>query len=455
MEPPNNLGQTPPLVNEEVLPEAVRVELRNVLRSRHFRSSKRSQQFLEFVVEQKLVGNELLIKERLIGIEVFGRSVDYATGDDPVVRVQASEVRRRLDAYRMDCQEAGLVTIELPTGTYVPVFRQGSPWANGESLAPLPSAGDLAPSLELQSIPPTPPENLGVAGTAAPSPHWAAFPRWSFRRGLWGCTLLVCGALVGRLSDFPQQRPDVITKFWGPVLSSKQSVVICLGSPAFYVPAPRLYDLPQIKANGGFDRMDDRRNKFLPLDKSTAILWGDLVPGPKSGPGVEGVRAGLAIAAFLGQAGKAFNTRFGEEGSFTDLRDSPAVIVGNRNNRWTTDLEDDLPLRFHQSSDGEDIEEAGTNRSWGIGTSGEVYPDYGLITREPVGITGSFLLKISGIRGAGTEAASELVTRPDLLQNAVASLPPNWEKKNLQILVMTQSIGQKASSPKVVAVHVW
>ncbi len=228
-----------------------------------------------------------------------------------------------------------------------------------------------------------------------------------------------------------------------------------LGSPAFYVPAPRLYGLPQIEGKGGFDRMDDRRNKFLPLDKNTPMFWGDMVPGPKSGPGVEGVRAGLAIAAFLGKAGKAFNTRFGEEASFTDLRDSPAVIVGNRNNRWTSDLEDDLPLRFHQSPLGEDIEEAGTNRSWGIGTSGEVYPDYGLITREPVGITGGFLLKIAGIRGAGTEAASELVTRPDLLQNAVASLPPNWEKKNIQILVMTQSIGQKASSPKVVAIHIW
>ena len=406
-------------------------------------------------MEQKLVGNELLIKERLIGIEVFGRRLDYATGDDPVVRVQASEVRRRLDAYRMDCQEAALVTIELPTGTYVPTFRQRSLLPNGESIADFPWKGDSAPSLELQSISPEPLENASLAETAGALPGLAAFPRWSIRRSVYGCTLLICGALIGRFSHFPGQRPDAITKFWGPVLSSKQNVVICLASPAFYVPAPRLYDLPQIRANGGFERMDDRRNKFLPLDKSTAITWGDLIPGPRSGPGVEGVRAGLAIAEFLGKAGKAFNTRFGEEASFTDLHDSPAVIVGNRNNRWTSDLEDDLPLRFHQSSLGEDIEEAGTNRSWGIGSSGEVYPDYGLITREPVGITGGFLLKIAGIRGAGGEAASELVTRPDLLQSAVASLPPNWEEKNIQILVMTQSIGQKSSSPKVVAIHIW
>lgn len=455
MQPPNIPGSTPPLVIEEVAAEAVRAELRNVVRSRHFRTSKRSQQFLEYVVEQKLVGNELLIKERLIGIQVFGRDVDYATGDDPVVRVQASEVRRRLDAYRMDRQEVAGVSIELPVGTYVPVFSQRSPLANVASVVTLPPETASAEGRELQSISARPLEVAGVAGTSAALSGSAASPRWSPARWVWGCALLVGGALGGHVARLPQRQPDSIAKFWGPLLSSDKGVVISLGRPAVYVPAPRLYSLSETDRTGDSNRLDDRHNKFLSLDKKLAISWGDFVPVQQSGPAVEGVRAGLAIAAFLGGAGKAFSTRFGEEGSFADLRDSPVVVVGNWNSRWTTDLEDDLPLRFRQTSLGEDIQEAGTNRSWGIATSGEVYPDYGLITREPIGITGSFLLKIAGIRGAGTEAASEFVTRPDLLQNAVKSLPSNWEKKNVQILVMTQSIGRKSSSPQVVAVHVW
>ena len=111
-----------------ITPETVRAELRRIITSRHFRTSKRSQQFLQYVVEQKLLGNESLIKERLIGIDVFGRDCNYATGDDPVVRVQAGEVRRRLELYRAEFQGDEGVWMELPIGTYVPIFhtRQAS-----------------------------------------------------------------------------------------------------------------------------------------------------------------------------------------------------------------------------------------------------------------------------------------------------------------------------------------
>src|SRR5208282_4779953 len=74
-------------------------ELENILESRFFRSAGRSKQFLSFVVQHKLDGHTELLKERTIGVEIFERRHDYATGDDPVVRVQAGEVRRRLHEY--------------------------------------------------------------------------------------------------------------------------------------------------------------------------------------------------------------------------------------------------------------------------------------------------------------------------------------------------------------------
>src|SRR5689334_20826234 len=68
-------------------------ELDRVLASRFFKNSQRSRQFLEYIVHCKLDGRADELKERTIGTEVFHRPPDYSTGEDPVVRVQAGEVR--------------------------------------------------------------------------------------------------------------------------------------------------------------------------------------------------------------------------------------------------------------------------------------------------------------------------------------------------------------------------
>src|ERR1017187_416083 len=74
---------------------AVLAELDRILASTFFRNAARSSQFLKYVVQHQLDGRSDLLKERTIGTEVFLRPPGYATGDDPVVRVQAGEVRRR------------------------------------------------------------------------------------------------------------------------------------------------------------------------------------------------------------------------------------------------------------------------------------------------------------------------------------------------------------------------
>src|ERR1700694_5999171 len=80
-------------------PEAVREALTRVLASTEFRTSKRSQEFLRYVVEHTLNGHRDMLKERTIGIEVFGRPTSYDPSDDATVRVKAGEVRKRLGIY--------------------------------------------------------------------------------------------------------------------------------------------------------------------------------------------------------------------------------------------------------------------------------------------------------------------------------------------------------------------
>src|SRR5579871_2587409 len=77
----------------------IREELDRILASPEFRTSKRSQEFLRYVVEHTLQGESDLLKERTIGVDVFGRPADYDPSDDATVRVRAGEVRKRLGLY--------------------------------------------------------------------------------------------------------------------------------------------------------------------------------------------------------------------------------------------------------------------------------------------------------------------------------------------------------------------
>jgi hypothetical protein len=97
-------------------------ELQAVLASEAFKGGKRAQDFLQLVVEHALAGRLDNLRERMLGVEMFGRPVDYDTANDAVVRVKASEVRRRLAQYYGSLEIPPAVRIDLPPGSYVPQF---------------------------------------------------------------------------------------------------------------------------------------------------------------------------------------------------------------------------------------------------------------------------------------------------------------------------------------------
>ncbi len=89
-----------------------------------FHFSRRYPALLRYTVEQTLLGNTDQLKERSIGVEVFGRKPDYDTNADPVVRFTASEIRKRLAQYYVDPAHFNEIQIDLPSGTYIAVFSR-------------------------------------------------------------------------------------------------------------------------------------------------------------------------------------------------------------------------------------------------------------------------------------------------------------------------------------------
>jgi len=149
---------------EEFSPERlglVRDHLKDVFASKAFAGSKRAQDFLQLIVEHALAGRLDNLRERMLGAEMFGRNIDYDTANDAVVRVKASEVRRKLVQYYHETTKPPLVRIELPSGSYVPKFH----W---ESAPASPSASLTGPHLGPHpgDDPPAPLEPSAIAGPA-------------------------------------------------------------------------------------------------------------------------------------------------------------------------------------------------------------------------------------------------------------------------------------------------
>jgi adenylate cyclase len=101
--------------------------LTRVLGSRVFESAGRAREFLRFIVQETLAGRGDRLKGYSIAVEVFERPTDFDAQSDPLVRVEAGRLRRRLAEYYQDEGSEDAVRIELPRGGYTPVFvRQGA-----------------------------------------------------------------------------------------------------------------------------------------------------------------------------------------------------------------------------------------------------------------------------------------------------------------------------------------
>src|SRR6266700_6029894 len=103
--------------------DAVLAELKAILASDSFSSSNRCRDFLDFVVKRALAGDYGNLTERFIGVEIFGRAVDYETATDTIVRVRANDVRRRLGQYYSGQRSTTPVRIDLIPGGYIPEFH--------------------------------------------------------------------------------------------------------------------------------------------------------------------------------------------------------------------------------------------------------------------------------------------------------------------------------------------
>ena len=120
------MATTPTDSSGEIRAAAIREQLERVLADPLFRKSKRYPAFLRHVTEAGLKGEAEKLREKAIGTAVFDRHAEYDSDADPIVRVTAGEIRKRLAEYYRQPQHAGEIQIQLPAGSYAPHFLPAS-----------------------------------------------------------------------------------------------------------------------------------------------------------------------------------------------------------------------------------------------------------------------------------------------------------------------------------------
>ena len=399
---------------------AVREQLERLLAHSLFANSKRYPVFLAHVVEQTLRGNMAELKERIIGLEIFGLSRSFDPNVQPVVRVTAGEVRKRLSHYYHDSAHDGEWAIELPLGSYVPIFR-----------APEPAVIPLAAAPEL-------PAQSSLPGSVSMLQAVARRRRWLMPALV--VTAAAAGLGVGLwLHEF--QPPTAMDRFWAPMTDGPATVTYCLGEPAKMLDEESIHTLDAPKD------VSKPVPLYFNLHFSGHLALADVITLTRT-------------VAALEARHKAFRVAPASEVSFAQLREGPAVLIAGFDNIWTLRITQGLRFGFEfRNGVAQIVDRKSSNKvSWAEDWSVPYEKrsrDYAIVARIHDSITGQPVIIAAGISEEGTESAGEILYNPVYLDSLLKKAPPNWEHMNMEAVIETQVIDGHQGPPHVLTVESW
>lgn len=421
--------------------EEIDAQLGKMLESHHFCHSHRYPALLKYLVEQTRQGNSNLLKERLVGVEVFHRAPDYDTNADPVVRVTAGEVRKRLAQYYQATEHTDEIRIDLPTGSYVPRFYR-SPVSLPR---PVPRP---APMPESQAAPEQAASDDGPVESAAADVLAVAGSRgWEWLRQSW---VVAAAVLVGALVAvgvtqfshglaFWQERS--LTQFWGSFASQERAAVVVVGDHTVGEEGNALRAAQGAAASPSEDvlrLMNEYEQVTLTDVESLSKITNYMV------------RHDLSFK--LAGAGAA---------DIADLRTGPVLLFAGLDNRWTMRLSQHLRYRFVDSADNTigAIEDAQTpGRTWQVNFKvpyAKMPMDYAIVARYYDPLVEQSVMIAAGLGATGTVAASEFVTSERFLEDMYKLAPKDWKRQNVEVVLALPVIDGHAGPPHIVASQFW
>lgn len=409
-------------------------QVEKIISSRHFRNSKRYPSFLSFIVEQTLAGATHLLKERTLGTDVFGRPSDYDTNADPIVRVTAGEIRKRIAQYYQEPGREEEIRVYLPVGSYVPQFlhaKHAPPLAEDLTI----SEAEMVTTLpETAAHPdPAPARPLPLAALA----DRKGFPWWGLLVIVASTLALGCTGLF--IKRFKEQQP--IRSFWTPLLSSGQQILIVMGVHSLgpqgdIVTDPRA---PSSSSTGPQSMLDSMTE------------W-DMVP-------ISDIASYSKVTDLLTRAPRNYRLKGSSDTSLEELRQGPVILIGGLDNVWTIRLTSGLRFYFsrngHFSSSILDHEQPSKVLTFNnMQLVHSESRDYAIVANYFDSTIRQHVLIAAGIGKSGTQAAAEFVTSNDELKSWIGEkgLPSS---KNFELVLATNTINGEPGPPSVIASTSW
>jgi hypothetical protein len=414
-----------------VAPDEVRQALDRLLWSKYFVNAHKKQKFLRLICDYYLEGCAEKLNEHLLGYDVFGRDNSYNPASDPIVRVFAHEIRKKLEAYYAREGAGDPVRLEIPAGSYQPVFTRQPPAMvsePAEALAEMPALVEALPAAR----------------------------RWPYGKivaGLVGLGLLAAVMTLGLENRQLRQEmargeaardPATYGSFWAAFLADKNPPLVILSNP----PVLRFINAsdPESAIKGSIPLADETvaalKDKFVtnpevaikeshgPTDDSDEAAKSKIVVERNETPRLvlgTNVYTGMGEAIglhyltdFFRKASRSIQLKQSRTLSADDLKKHNVIMLGGVwVNTWSSKLTRNEDFLFTSRGTIE-------NRRQQVAEAHEYIPqfdrrtgnltiDYALITVKPNISEGNDVMMLAGVYSQGTEAAAEFVTNKDYL----------------------------------------
>jgi len=426
-QPADQSGQVPLATQEEM-----KRALNRVLNSKHFVHAPMKQKFLRLTCDFHLSGRGAELNEYLIGREVFDRDDSYNPATDPIVRVGAHGVREKLALYYQREGADDEIRIEIPVGSYEPVFIKTGQALPAEAAMALSAGVDVGRQLpaEIDVEPATRGSKQRAAGKKTLAPMQIAVAALS--TAVIVLLIIVLGQR-GKVESHAlaiAKNRDSYGAVWEPFLKSSEPTLLILSNPSVYR-----------TATGADPDMATRRSLALSQEQAAMLTSASggrlpskpdhplqLIPAFNMYTGIGEAIGVYRLSSLLQAAGEQTLLKQSRSIGPEDLRDYDIILLGSvYSNQWSKPLSIKENFVYTTRATIENLAPAQGEQSEYKAAfderTGSLIEDYALITVTP-GVTGHrTVMVLAGIYSEGTEAAADFVTNASYLNELNQRLP--------------------------------
>jgi hypothetical protein len=429
LEHAHNSSTDPPAIK----PAEVRQTLEMILGSKYFSHAPQKRKFLRLICDFYLNNRASDLNEHLIGREVFSRGAGFHPAEDPIVRVVAHDVRKKLEMYYQHEGTDDAIRLQIPIGGYEPQFTR-RPSLQSEP-APAPLASNKVMSGEVMSGEVMSGEVMfgevmsGEAMSAAPN----RFRIWALGAGvILLTTALVFFAFSNR--DLRRQMQAAESRkvqplsnaVWEPFLKKNDPTLLVLSNPLSCMIVAGNDPQAQVKRSIGLNAT--QATEILHFTQGAhSVAISNITPNPRLIPSLDtftgvGEAVGLfRLTDLFRSAERSLALKQSRTVSAEDLKNHDVILLGGfLSNDWSGKLpitEDFVHTvsamienRHPQPGEERDYRPIFSQQN------GDLVEDYALITVKPNILYENTVMVLAGSHSAGTEAAAEYVTSKNYLQ---------------------------------------